>query len=164
MSVQEQRLEHTPMGRGLASWKQGLAAGLCGTLGISAVEAVRDRLLGHRAPYAASRIAERLAWRLARVRLSPRAARWSGTALRYGYGPLLGVLQARASRHTARWPLPARGLAAGAALSAMERLTLPLTGATPPARRWSRAERLALPLQALAFGLVTAAALQRARA
>lgn len=143
------------------SWRRGVLAGVLGTGVVSGAEALRDRWLGHAAPYAARRIGARLAWRLARVRLHPAQARRVGRLLRYTYGPALGVACAGVAWRTRRWPLALEALATGGALFALEWVGLPAVGATPPTRTWSRAERGALLAQTLAFGLVVGLVLRR---
>lgn len=143
-------------------WR-GLGAGVVGTLALSGVELVRDRLLGHPAPYAVDPIARRGARKWLGVRLSPRAAHRWGLLMRWIYGPTLGALYA-----LVRPRLPSRvrlgGLALGGAVGGLEQLAFPLLGVTTPPRTWSRAEHGLLAVQVIVFGAVTEACLTRSTA
>jgi hypothetical protein len=141
---------------------RGFGAGAVGTLALTALEPLRDSLLGHRAPYAANHIASRMARRWLGVRLGPRAAwRW-GLALRWVYGPTLGLLHAWLRPVFPRRAGP-RGLLLGGGVWLLERLSFPLLGVTSPPRTWSRAEHALLALQTSVFGLVTESVLSHWR-
>ncbi len=141
---------------------RGLGAGAVGTLALTALEPLRDALLGHRAPYAANHLISRGARRWLGVRLGPHAAERWGLAVRWVYGPTLGLLHA--------WLRPVlprkapRGLMLGGGVWLFERLSFPLLGVTSPPRTWSRAEHALLALQTSVFGLVTEFVLSRWRA
>ena len=149
------------MGRLGRGWLlRGLGAGAVGTLALSAMEVLRDRILGHPAPYSVDNIARRGAWQWFGLRLSRRAAHRWGLGMRWMYGPALGALYAWARPGIA--PVVRRGgLALGGAVGGLEQLTFPLLRVTSPPRTWSRAEHGLLALQVLVFGAVTEAMLTR---
>ena len=114
--------------------------GLLATLLLEGADVVERRWLGHRPAYDTRRMGKRLFG-------SERA----GEALRWIYGPALAAVQ--------RWTrLPARLF--GPLVAAGELVALPLTGATPPVRKWKRGEVPLLFAHATAFAL-TAALLNR---
>ncbi|HZH78585.1 MAG TPA: hypothetical protein VEY88_21330 [Archangium sp.] len=140
---------------------QGLGAGALGTLALTALEPLRDTVLGHAPPYAVRHLAARGAKRWLGLRLGPREAQGWGLVMRWVYGPTLGALHA--------WLRPllpqARGLRGwvlGGGVWLFEWLALPRLGVTPPPHRWSSRERRLLLLQTSLFGLVTEAVLSRA--
>ena len=139
---------------------RGLLAGATGTLALTATETLVDRRVLGRAPvYAASRIAERLARRFG-LRLGARRAKAAGLALRWTYGPMLGLafatVEPRWSRHRG---LLVRAAELGAALFTFELIGMPAVGATPPLADWPRRERLLLGLHIGAFALAAGALL-----
>ncbi len=125
----------------------GAAAGLAGTLAVSAVGRGGRRLLGGAPPFAPERIARRL------TGARGRRARRLGALLRWTYGPLWGAGYALARRR--------RGhpLALAFALWLFERTLFPAVGATPPRRRWRRGSDALALAQTLAFAAATEAAL-----
>ena len=144
--------------------RRGLLAGATGTLALSATETLVDRRLLGRAPvYAAERIAGRLAGRFG-LRLDARRAKAAGLALRWTYGPMLGLtfatLEPRWSRRRGLW---ARAAELAAALLTFEVIGMPAVGATPPLRDWPRRERFLLGLHIGAFALVAGALLPARR-
>jgi len=114
-----------------------IGAALLGTLALHGADAVERKLLGRRPAYDAAAMGSRLVG-------NPRA----GTALRWVYGPLLGLLQQK-------WR--ARPLLFGPAVALVELLALPRLGATPAPRRWGRGEIPLLFAHATAFALAVAA-------
>ena len=139
---------------------QGFGAGVLGTLALTASEPLRDSLLGHPPPYSVSNIARRAARAWLGVRLHPREAHRWGLAMRWLYGPTLGVLQGWL-RPALPGPAPLHGLLLGGGVWLFERLSFPRLRVTPPPRTWSSSERQWLALQCLLFGLVTASVLPR---
>ncbi|HEX5751263.1 MAG TPA: hypothetical protein VFZ09_33880 [Archangium sp.] len=161
LSRQAARLAVDGHEHGQHTWKRGLGAGVLGTLALTVSEPLRDSRLGHPPPYSVSHIARRAARAWLGVRLRPREAQRWGLAMRWLYGPTLGVLGV--------WlrplaPVPLHGLLLGGGVWLFERLSFPLLRVTPPPRTWSPAERRWLALQALLFGLVTASALPHRQA
>ncbi len=136
-------------------FSRGLVPGVLGTLALSASEPLRDSLLGHPPPYSVRHIARRAARAWFGVRLRPREAQRWGLALRWLYGPTLGVLGVWL-RPVLPGSAPLHGLLLGGGVWLFERLSFPLLRVTPPPRTWSAAERQWLALQCLLFGLVTA--------
>ncbi|HLK92064.1 MAG TPA: SDR family oxidoreductase [Polyangia bacterium] len=134
---------------------RGLVAGVAGTLAVALAGWVERRLLGRRPVYAPSRLARRLFAQAART---PGRASAIGKAMRWTYGPLVGLVwSATIGRMIRRrWPAtrawPA-GLALGAAVYLFELLALPGSGATRPLARWPAADRLLLAGHTAAFGL-----------
>jgi len=146
--------------RGARCLARGLGAGVLGTLALTGLEPLRDALLGHPPPYAVKHLASRAARRWLGVRLGPREAQRWGLALRWVYGPTLGVLYAwlRPSLSGNTW---LRRLTLTHGVWSFERLAFPLLRVTSPPRTWSPPERLLLPLQVAVFSLVTEAVLSR---
>lgn len=134
--------------------RAGLAAGAVGTMVLGIIEPLERDWVGSQPPYHPSRIVQALYPRLTGRRS---ATAW-GIALRWLYGPVLGVLYADARRRLPRRDLTA-GVMFGATIWAFELLLLPLVGATPPVRRWTGRERAALLLHTCAFGVATALSL-----
>lgn len=142
---------------------QGLGAGVLGTLALTASEPLRDAVLGHPPPYSVRHIARRAARTWLGVRLRRREAQRWGLALRWLYGPTLGVLHG-GLRPALPVAAPFHGLLLGGGVWLFERLSFPRLRVTPPPRTWSSAERQWLGLQCLLFGLVTASVLARGQA
>ena len=141
----------------------GLGAGALGTGALSALEPLRDALLGHPPPYAVRQLARQVARHWLGLRLGPRAAQRWGLVMRWVYGPALGGLYGLARPALPRWGA-LRGLVLGAGVWLLESLAFPRLGVTPPPRSWSPAERWLLVLQTSVFGLVTEAVLSRGHA
>jgi hypothetical protein len=121
---------------------------LAGAVGIGAL-ALSDRLerawLGRAPVYAPDRIATRL-FALG----SRRRSRAVGAILRWSYGLVIAGAWNRlvpSPRASVR-----RALGLGAAILAFELWALPALGATPPLRRWSRAEKALLAWHTQVFG------------
>ncbi|WP_375769080.1 hypothetical protein NR798_46675 [Archangium gephyra] len=129
---------------------------MIGTLALSASEPLRDSMLGHPPPYSVGNIARRAARAWLGVRLRPRQAQRWGLAMRWLYGPALGVLQG-SLRFLLPTSMPLRGFLLGGGVWLFERLSFPRLRVTPPPRTWSSTERQWLALQCLLFGLVTGA-------
>ncbi len=142
---------------------QGLGAGVLGTLALTASEPLRNSVLGHPPPYSVSHIARRAARAWLGVRLRPREAQRWGLALRWLYGPTLGLLQGWL-RPSLPGPAPLHGLLLGGGVWLFEWLSFPRLRVTPPPRTWSSAERQWLALQCLLFGFVTTSVLPRGQA
>lgn len=140
--------------------RAGLLAGAVGTLALSALEPLRNAWLGHEPPYAVRPLLTRGVRRLGGPRLPARTAQRWGLALRWVYGPSLGLLYA-----AVRPGLPASarlgGFTLGAGVGLFERIAFPLLRVTPAPRTWSRGEKILLGLQVLLFGVVTEAVLRR---
>lgn len=116
---------------------------LLATLLLEGADLVERRWLGRRPAYDTGKMGKRLF-----------GSSRKGEALRWVYGPSLALLQ--------RWlGLPA--LLFGPAVAAFELVALPLTGATPPVRRWKRGEVPLLFAHATAFALVASALERRSR-
>jgi hypothetical protein len=128
--------------------KTGVLAGAFGIGVLALADRFERAWLGHPPPYAPERIAARLVGLRSRSR-----ARAVGAILRWSYGlAIAGAWSRFVPRRTAgRWR---RALGLGAAILGFELVALPALGATPPLRRWSRAEKglLAAHTQAFAFG------------
>jgi hypothetical protein len=125
-----------------------VAAGLVGTTALSLVETLERRVLGRDPVYAAPRIAARLA-RGFGFAIDARHARALGSLLRWSYGPALGLMRGwlGTSRRRSLWD----AIPYGAGIYLFEILALPGIGATPPLRRWRRAEVLLLATHTMAF-------------
>jgi hypothetical protein len=135
--------------------KAGAVASLTGTLALAGSTVLRNRLLGRAPPYAAHTLATRLAGRLG-WKLSSGGAQVAGGLMRLGYGTALGLLFTRlGGRWAVHHPTVAGGML-GAAVLLFEHLAFPWLGVTPPASRWTRAERVLLAAQTSLYGLVTA--------
>ncbi|MDQ6944688.1 MAG: hypothetical protein M3256_00115 [Actinomycetota bacterium] len=78
--------------------------------------------------------------------------------MRWSYGSGLGAIYGIA-QDGLRLPFPLAGLGLGAAVWIFEILALPATGATPPLRRWGRAQIAGDALQTMLFGTAAAATL-----
>lgn len=141
----------------------GLLAGAAGTAALSVFERVEAAVLGQRLPvYAAANVGGGLARRwLAGAMLPPAEVRF-GYLLRWLYGPSLGVLFMRVRSWLPRRPLAA-GLCFGAGVFGFEVAVMPAVAATPPIRRWARAERSLIFLHTAVFGVATALAAEAIR-
>jgi hypothetical protein len=135
---------------------RGARAGALGALAVAGAAALRNRLLGRLPPYSSQLFVSRLA-RHAGWRLSPGGARAAGALFRLAYGTTLGVLFARLGGPLALHG-PGAGVVLGASVLLLERLSFPRLGITPPARRWTRAERALLTAQTALYGQVVARA------
>ena len=134
---------------------RGLAIGAAGTLAVMLAGWAERALLGRRPVFAPARLARRLLGARAR---GPGRGRAIGILMRWGYGPLIGVLWSASFGRLIRrrWPEASPwpgGLALGAAVYLFELLALPRSGAAPRLARWPVAERLLLAGQTAAFGL-----------
>ena len=136
---------------------RGARAGALGALAVAGAAALRNRLLGRLPPYSSQRFVSRLA-RHVGWRLSPGGARAAGVLFRLAYGTTLGVLFARLGGPLAVRGPGATGVVLGASVLLLERLSFPRLGITPPARRWTRAERALLTAQTALYGQVVARA------
>jgi hypothetical protein len=136
----------------------GAIAGLAGTVVTSALSAAQARLRGRPAVYEPGRMAGRLAGR-AGLELNGRERAWAGSLMRWPYGASWGA--ALGAAPAPRWPLA--GLVLGGALLSFELVALPLSGATPPVRKWGREELASDAINAFAYGLGTAAVLAALR-
>lgn len=127
-----------------------LVAGMVGTTLLKMLEPLARRALGGPPVFAPPEMAEQL---FRRPQL--------GGLMSWTYGPLLPV----ALSPTLRVPLPGvgRGAVLGLAVYLIERVALPLTGATPAFREWKPAERRWLLLRDLAFGLTCASVVSSLR-
>jgi hypothetical protein len=135
---------------------RGLVAGVAGTAALSAFERLEWALLGGRmAIYAPASVGRGLAGRWLAGTVSPRRDARLGYALRWLYGPSLGILFATARPLFPQTPVAA-GVCLGAGIFAVEFAAMPAVGATPPIRRWSRLEPGLLILHTAVFGVVTA--------
>jgi hypothetical protein len=133
----------------------GLLAGVAGTAALSAFERLEWALLGGRmAIYAPALVGRGLAGRWIAGAMPPGRGDRLGYALRWLYGPSLGVLFATARPRLPREPVAA-GLCLGAGIFAFELAALPAVGATPPVGRWSRFEPWLLMLHTAVFGVAT---------
>ena len=110
-----------------------IARALFATLLLEAADSIERTWLGHRPVYDTGRMGKRLFG-------SARA----GEALRWIYGPSLALLQRKLRIHP---------LLFGPLVAAAELIALPLTGATPPVRKWSKGEVPLLFAHATAFAL-----------
>ncbi len=136
---------------------RGLVAGAAGTLALALSDLLERAVIRGRPVYAPSALARRLFGTLART---PGRAAAIGTAMRWIYGPLIGVAYAatlgRALRR--RWPasrLWPAGLALGGAVYLFELIFLPLVGATRRLARWPARDKLLLAGHTGLFGLAT---------
>jgi hypothetical protein len=137
---------------------RGLAGGVAAAGALVAFDRLEAAWLGRPAVYAPTRIAGGLADRWLGVVLGDRDRRVAGALLRAGYGAALGVA-------AAALPLSprVRPWAFGLAVALAERFLLPAARATPPASRWSAAERWLLVPHAVAFAWACEAALAAER-
>ena len=103
------------------------------TLALEASDVLERRLLGHKPVYDPGKMGKRL---FGNAR--------AGEAMRWIYGPALGFVQRRLR-------IPA--LLFGPLVAAAELLAMPLTGATPPVRKWPKGEVPLLFVHATAFAL-----------
>ena len=139
---------------------RGLLAGVAGTLVLTGFERLEWALLGGRpAAYAPARIGRRLAARWMTGNLRSGTGGELGYALRWVYGPGLGLLFAML-----RPLLPRNTVAAGVCLGALiflfELVAMPAVDATPPPRAWAKRETAMLWLHTGVFGVATAIALK----
>lgn len=138
-----------------------LVAGLAGTAVEGGLTALERRWRGRPALSDPDRMAGRLARRLLGRSLGRRERRLAGALLRLSYGAGLAVALAPVVTRARHRPLA--GAAMGALIWSFELVALPLSGATPPLRRWSREELWTNLLNASVYGVVVAEALDRAR-
>jgi hypothetical protein len=130
--------------------KRAVITGPIAGVGALGALALSDRFerawLGRPPVYTPEHIVTRLFGRRPRLR-----ARAAGTILRCGYGLLIAAAWSRlvSSRTCGTWR---RALGLGAAIFAFELVALPALGATPPLRRWSRAEKALLAWHTQVFG------------
>ncbi len=119
---------------------------------------VETRLRGSRAIYEPGVMAGRLSHRLLGVELNGRRRTAAGMLMRWPYGAAWGMGLSALGR---RPSVPLTAAALGFSVWVFELMALPLSGATPPLRRWS-AEAVWTDLaNTLAYGAVTALALAR---
>ncbi|HZL19160.1 MAG TPA: hypothetical protein VFG23_15595 [Polyangia bacterium] len=126
----------------------GLVAGLAGTAVLSIFESLERRLLGREPVYAPARLVARLAAR-AGIAIGASRARRLGRAMRWVYGPSLGIASAWLSSPSG--PRPGRVLRRAAAILGFELVALPLVGAVPPLAAWPSVELLLLAAHTSAF-------------
>jgi len=132
--------------------KTGALAGAVGTAAIGLSDRLERAWLGRPQVYAPERIAARL------LGLRSRGpARAAGVLLRWSYGLLIGTVWNRLlpGRGRGTWR---RAVGLGAAILAFELVALPALGATPPLRRWRRAEGALLAWHTQVFGFAEEAA------
>jgi hypothetical protein len=126
-------------------------------MAVAGAASLRNTLLGRLPPYSSqlfiSRVAARGGWRL-----SPAQARLGGALFRVAYGTAFGLLFARLGGPLALRRPGIAGAGLGASVLLLEHLTMPPLGITPPARSWTRAERLLLIVQTTLFGHIVARA------
>jgi hypothetical protein len=121
-------------------------AGVVATGALSLSDRFERGWLGRPPVYAPGRIAARLFGLRSRSRAGA-----VGAILRWSYGLLIAAAWSRLvpSRANGAWR---RALGLGAAIFAFELIALPALGATPPLRRWSRAEKALLAWHTQVFG------------
>lgn len=141
--------------------RAGLIAGVAGTAVQTGLTAIERRTGVRRAVSDPGVIAARLARRVLGWTLDRRERAVAGALLRSSYGAGLAVALAPLLAR-ARHPVLA-GAGIGALIWSFELVALPLSGATPPLRRWGRVELWANLLNASAYGVVVAGVLDRAR-
>lgn len=129
----------------------GLLRGLGGSMALYASDAIERRVLGRRPVYAPERISAGLSRRWLGRAPSPSRARLAGGVLRAGYGAGLGAATSLL-QSLPRWR---RVLASGLSIFAFEVWMMPRVGATPPVRRWPRAEVAMLLAHTLAYAALT---------
>jgi hypothetical protein len=139
---------------------QGARAGALGAVAVASAAALRNKLLGRLPPYSSqlfvSHVAERAGWPL-----SPGRARVAGALLRLAYGSTIGLIFARVGGPSALRRPGVTGVVLGTTVLLLERLSFPRMGITPPARQWTRGERLLLMAQTTIYGLVVARTYRR---
>jgi hypothetical protein len=140
---------------------RGIAAGAVGTLALGGFALLRNAALGHAPPYSSRRLAARLVGRVSHRRVSPRAALAWSLAMRFMYGPSIGLAWTRIREVLPSSPL-LRGVLLGAGVWAFELLSFPTLRVTASPRTWTRAEHAFLLAQTCLFGLVTEWGLRRA--
>lgn len=133
----------------------GLLAGVFGTAVLSAFERLEWAALARTAVYAPAHVGRGLAARWFAGALSPARGMRFGHALRWVYGPSLGMLFTSVRGVLPRNPLAA-GLCFGVGIFAFEVAVMPAVSATPPVRAWSSAERWLLVVHTAVFGVATA--------
>lgn len=133
----------------------GLLAGAAGTLAVTGADIIELAILGRRPTYAPALLVQRLSSRAHGASPSRTAAKF-GVALRWVYGPVLGLLSERLYPNDGG--VVSRGLVIGGSVLAFELLAMPLVGATPPWMLWPWSDRALLPLHTLAFGMGSALA------
>jgi hypothetical protein len=127
----------------------GAVAGAAGTVVLTLVESIEIRALGAAPVYTSTRVAARLAARIG-VTLNDDDSRRAGRLLRWTYGPALGMVRswlAGRSAALASW------ISFAVAIYAFELVVLPAVGATPPLRRWPRAQIGSLALHTAGFAV-----------
>ncbi|HEY4188017.1 MAG TPA: hypothetical protein VGP07_23275 [Polyangia bacterium] len=138
-------------GEGVASITiRGLVAGLAGTFLLGAFERMERYALGREPVYAPGRIVTRLSGRMG-IALTPTQTRQWGGAMRWLYGPVLGV----ASRLIRPSPSSRAGrvIRTSATIFGFELVVLPLLGAVPPLGDWPIVEIVSLAAHTTAFAL-----------
>ncbi|MGI5860889.1 MAG: hypothetical protein ACOX6T_02410 [Myxococcales bacterium] len=144
----------------MRAFRTALEAGAAGTLAVSAFARLERLLLGRAPVYAPSRMAARLLRKLTGRKPSCEVRETAATLMRWTYGPGLGLAFGLARPSMPRGAL-GRAALFGLALFGFELGALPRVGATPRARRWSRAEVALLLAHSLAYGIVAELAFQR---
>lgn len=129
--------------------RSGLWSGVVGTLALAASDRAERLLLGRRPVYAPHELTRRLG-----LNRSPALAQ----ALRWSYGPMVGVLCEYVYPQRAR-PLR-RALAVAGTIFSFEIAALPLVGATPPLKRWPRSHVALMLLHTFVFGVASSTRLQ----
>ena len=138
-----------------------LAASTLGTLTVSALGPLEEKLLGRTPLFAPARLAGRLLQKASGGHRSSVAVKIAaGHLMRWLYGPALGLAWSLARRALPR----SRTLRVGAltaGVAALELTALPATEATPPLRRWKKVEIALLLAQIAAFAAVTELAMAK---
>ncbi len=132
---------------------RGVLAGLAGTVVLSLLAGIETQLRGRAPVYEPDQMAGRLANRLLGRRLPRRQQVLVGNFMRWPYGASWGAGLGLFAR-TGRWPQ--QGIGLGAAVWLFELIALPLSGATPPLRKWEPEEVALDALNTLIYGAVTA--------
>ncbi|MFN7133157.1 MAG: hypothetical protein ACK4N5_13845 [Myxococcales bacterium] len=122
-----------------------LLFGLGGTAALMAWAGARNRLFGGPPIYSARTLVKRA------FGVSGRSADVLAQVVRLGYGTTLAV-----AWHRLR-PTPGAGIGLGIAVLALELVSFPVLGLTPPVRQWPTSDKLLLPVQTLLFGAVVEA-------
>jgi hypothetical protein len=137
--------------------RAGAAAGIVGTAVLSLLSAEEERRRRRPAVYDPRLMAERLARRHLHVRIGRRNRDLAGLIMRWPYGAGWGSALATV-RPRIPWPLS--GVLLGAAIFVFEITGLPALKATPALRRWPFDQVVTDGVNALVYGLVTAATLR----
>jgi hypothetical protein len=121
---------------------EGIVVGLFATAALTLLERFEWRILGRKPVYAPSKVAASLGRRWGFGK-NPRVAAKVGLALRWVYGPVLGVLFHVATPARRRASIRA-AVSHSALIYGFELVAMPLTGASPPLGEWEPNELLLL--------------------